>query len=77
MPDVPNAESTNFTNIETIEGDYVNGTTVEIVCSENYTQVETQTVCGVDGKWTPQIECYPGLKQCFIFRNNFSSFVYI
>ena len=59
-PVVLNAQSPDFIKSEKIEGDYVNGTAVEIICNDNYAQIETEAVCGVDGKWTPQIKCYPG-----------------
>ena len=55
---VPNAKLTlKSDNLR--EGKYVDGTTYEVICDENFVQNHTESVCGVDGKYAPLIECVP------------------
>ena len=58
MPDVPNAEA-KLKNDESREGEYVTGTSYEFECDKNYVQSYAESACGVDGKWTPVVECVP------------------
>ena len=46
--------------VEKREEEYVKGTTLECNCTDNYKLSQPETVCGVDGKWTPEVYCHPG-----------------
>ena len=46
-------------NDESREGNHVAGTTYEFKCNQNHVQSHTESTCGVDGKWSPAIECVP------------------
>ena len=58
MPVVANSEAT-LKKDESREGDYVSGTTYEFECNQHYVQSHTESACGVDGKWTPVVDCVP------------------
>ena len=58
MPDVANSAAT-LKNDVSREGNYVTGTTYEFKCDQHYVQSHTESACGMDGKWTPVVECVP------------------
>ena len=55
-----NSKTTTRTNAKEREGKEVKGTSYEIICDDHYVQSNKEITCGVDGKWTPTIECVPG-----------------
>ena len=57
---VNNSMNSTYLFVEKREGEYVKGTTLEYNCTDNYKLNEPETVCGVDGKWTPEVYCHPG-----------------
>ena len=59
LPTVSNSNGPTKSNENERDGNYLNGTTFEFECHEHYVQSYREVTCGVDGKWTPQIECVP------------------
>ena len=37
------------------------GSAIRFVCDENYRQAVNDSICMADGKWSPTVQCYPGL----------------
>ena len=63
---VNNSLNSTHLFVEKREDQYVNGTTLEYNCTDNYKLNEPETVCGVDGKWTPEVYCHPGKVVLFV-----------
>ena len=55
-----NSNTPTITSTKEREGKEVNGTSYEVICDQHYVQSNKEITCGVDGKWTPTIECVPG-----------------
>ena len=66
LPIVKNSENA-YSISNKREGEFVNGTTVTYSCKDNYKQNAHDIICGVDGKWTGKVECYPG-RQIILFQ---------
>ena len=59
LPTVSNSNDPTKLTENAREGNYLKGTTFEFECHQHYVQSYKEITCGVDGKWTPQIECVP------------------
>ena len=59
LPTVDNSNTPTSTNENMRDGVILNGTSFKFECHEHYVQSHKEITCGVDGKWTPLIECVP------------------
>ena len=55
-----NSVNSTYLFEETREEEYVKGTTLEYNCADDHKLSQPETVCDVDGKWTPEVFCHPG-----------------
>ena len=79
LPTVENSRYDYSISIER-EGNYLAGTKVTYNCNDNYVQIGSDIVCGVDGTWSGKVKCYLGKCIVFFLRcffNPFSSLDFI
>lgn len=64
IPQFDNSELSATENISRSSVDgrmlLVNGSRLTFTCVQNYVTNVSVVECGVGGKWTPEIYCYPG-----------------
>ena len=69
LPIVENAQMIVVSLQQNTPDNYLSGTEVMYTCDEGYEIVQPSTTCGLDGKWSDVVFCYPSLYLCILFTS--------